>query len=192
MWGWHERHPNWRGRSKRPLFADGMIVQLENPRTSTGYPELMRERNAAAGPMSTRSRFVSWHLQQTTWEESREPTPFAKPLKRKISRNEFSQVEDSHTDSDKTQLQEIKEGYINGNSSHISAVGDFITLRWPYSPKWPADITQSPPRSPNLCRNGQPNSKILTKIQDTQDSRKSLQREKQSWRNPTFQLKNAS
>lgn len=86
-----------------------MIVQLENPKTSTGYLELVRERNPAAGTRSEQKVRSRLHLQNHQK---------GKYLGMNLAK-----------DSDKTQLQEMKEGYINGNSSRVCA------LRWTYSPK---------------------------------------------------------
>ena len=45
-----KRHPNWKGRSKLSLFADDMILYIENPKDPTKkLPEVINEFSKVAG-----------------------------------------------------------------------------------------------------------------------------------------------
>ena len=45
--GRNKRHPNWKGRNKTVLFADDMVLYIEDPKDSTKkLPELIRSINS--------------------------------------------------------------------------------------------------------------------------------------------------
>ena len=112
-----------KGEVKLSLFADDMILYIENPKDSTKILlELINEFSKVAGyKINTQKSVVFLYTNNKLAEkELRKTIPFTIASKKikYLGINLTKEVKDLYPENYKRHLKEIKEKLANGNSSH--------------------------------------------------------------------------
>ena len=89
----NKRNPDWKRRSKLSLFADDMILYIENPKDTTRkLLELVNEYSKVAGyKINTQKSLAFLHTNnEKTEREIKETIPFTTAIKNNILGNKFT------------------------------------------------------------------------------------------------------
>ena len=131
---------------KPSLFADDMILYIENPKDSTKkLLEWINEFSKVAGYKINIQKSVVFLYTNNKVSEKETNSPTPNSLKKnKLFRNKFNQGDkELYTEIYNTWWKELKNTQINENTSHVHGSKELILLKCPYYPKLSIDSMQS-------------------------------------------------
>ena len=132
----NKRHPNWKGGVKLSLFANDMIVYIENPIDSIQkLPDLINEFGKTAGYKVNiqKSKAFLYTNNETSETEIRKKFPFdiATRKIKYLGINLTKEVKDLYSENYTTLKKEIKED-TNGSMYHAHGLEELTSSKWPY------------------------------------------------------------
>ena len=133
---------------KLSLFADDMILYIENPKDATRkLQELINEFGKVAGyKINTQKSLAFLYTNNEKSErEIKETIPFTITTKRikYLGINLPKEVKDLYSENYKTLMKEIKDDINNGEIYHVLGLEESILWKWLYYPKQSTDSMQS-------------------------------------------------
>ena len=133
---------------KLSLFADDMILYIENPKDSTRkLLELINEYSKVAGYKINTQKSVAFLYtnHEKTEREIKETIPFTKATKRIKYLGVYlpQKTEDLYIKNYKTLMKEIKEDANRWRNIPCSWIGKINIVKWLYYPKQSIDSMQS-------------------------------------------------
>ena len=133
---------------KLSLFADDMIVYMENPIVSTKkWLNLINEFGKTAGYKvnTQKSKEFLYTSNETAETEIRKKIPFDRATRKikYLGINLTKEVKDLYSENYTTLKKEIKEDTKNGSMYHAHGLEELTSSKCPYYPKQIIDSTQS-------------------------------------------------
>ena len=133
---------------KVSLFADEMVVYVENPIDSTKkLLDLINEFGITAGynVNTQKSKAFLYTNNETAETEIREKIPFDRATRKikYLGINLTKEVKDLHSENYTTPKEEIKEDTNKWSMYHAHGLEELTLSKWPYYPKRFIDSMQS-------------------------------------------------
>ena len=144
----NKRHPNGKGGSKTVIFADDMIVYMENPINFTKKViDLINEFGKIARYKINiqKSKAFLYTNNEISETKMRKKIPFAVATTKikNLGINLTKEVKDLYSENYTTLKQEIKEDTNNRSMYHAHVLEELTSSKCPYYPKQFTDSMQS-------------------------------------------------
>ncbi len=136
----NKRDPNWKRRGKVSLYADSMLLYIENPKRSTQkLLELIEEFSKVAGYKINVQKSVAFLYtnDESTEKENKETIPFkiAPKVIKYLGINLTKEVKELYTENYKPLLKEIKEDFKKWKDIPCSWIGRINIVKMVTLPK---------------------------------------------------------
>ena len=190
----NKRNTNWKEEVKLSLFADDMILYIENPKDARKLLELINEFGKVAGYKINAQKSLAFVYtnNKISEREIKETTPFTIATKRirYLGINLPKEAEDLYSENYETLMKEIKDDINRWRNISCSWIGRINIVKMTILPQSDLQIQCNPYQTTNGILH-----RIRTKIftirmetQKTPNSQSNLEKEKRSWRNHAPQL----